>query len=207
MKFLLPLGRPFQRLPRFWILSSNMDQTNIWDEVKVDWCLALCPWPAINQRLSTLLSSTNMLPDSDAKSMAYNCDTMLVCTSDVHTKGGYDHRSERCDCRSPEKLFILLGLNYPNGTAQSSQIVKHNQDEIMEHAVFYLTIYLVARRNAKKDAPTNIVCQFHWINNPRLLGEVHNAKEALELLKSNGDGGTRHETDDGGMRQELYDKS
>lgn len=33
--------------------------------------------------------------------------------------------------------------------------------EAQKSFLFFLAIYLVARRNAKKDAPTNIVCQFH----------------------------------------------
>jgi hypothetical protein len=46
--------------------------------------------------------------------MTYNSDALLVCTSEVHTQGGYDDRYKRRDCRNPEELFILLSLNYPN---------------------------------------------------------------------------------------------
>ena len=49
----------------------------------------------------------------------------------------------------------------------------------------------------------------YWLHDRddiRLLGEFFDAKEAFELLKGNGYGGTRHETNDGCMRQELYDK-
>jgi hypothetical protein len=48
--------------------------------------------------------------------MTYDCNTMLICTSDVHKKCGYDHRSERRDCRNPEKLFIPFPLNYLKAT-------------------------------------------------------------------------------------------
>ena len=47
---------------------------------------------------------------------------------------------------------------------------------------------------------------FHDRYNIAFLGEMCNSKESFQLLKSNGDGSTGHESDDGSMRQKLYDK-
>jgi len=49
-----------------------------------------------------------------------------------------------------------------------------------------------------------------WLHDRDYVGsgsKIPYAKEALELLKSDGDGSTGHEPDDGGMGQELYDES
>lgn len=48
-----------------------------------------------------------------------------------------------------------------------------------------------------------------WFHDRDYVGsgsKISYAEEAFELLKSDGDGSTSHESDDGSMRQELYDE-
>jgi hypothetical protein len=49
--------------------------------------------------------------------------------------------------------------------------------------------------------------RFHDRYDIRLLCEVHDTNEALQLPKSHDNSGTSNESNDDGVRQELYDKA
>lgn len=96
--------------------------------------------------------------------MAYNCDAFLVCTSYIHEKGRDDHGYERCDCRNPEKLLVLLRLC----TVQQVKVLQFLFQFLSSLIIVVrrliglpLTMYLATRRKIKQDVDIMIVCQFH----------------------------------------------
>ncbi|KAL8144364.1 hypothetical protein V2J09_017396 [Rumex salicifolius] len=110
----------------------------------------------------------------------YNGDAFLVCTRYVHEKGREDDGYQWSYSSHPKELLVLLSLII---------IINKEEDQKGHSNEYSLPIPLQQFIHQRLQDRNNI----------RFLSEMLNPKKSFELLESDSNRGSSHETDDSSM--------